>query len=70
MPGWKVSDITALTSAGHNLHEIAQRIAELYCRQIFQDGVYHADPHPGNVLIDADGKITLLDFGAVAKSRS
>ncbi|HIA00959.1 MAG TPA: AarF/ABC1/UbiB kinase family protein [Myxococcales bacterium] len=67
VPGWKVSDINALKNAGHNLHEIAQRLAELYCRQIFRDGIYHADPHPGNVLIDAEGKITLLDFGAVAK---
>ena len=34
---------------------------------IFVDGVYHADPHPGNVLVQADGAIVLLDFGAVAE---
>jgi predicted unusual protein kinase regulating ubiquinone biosynthesis (AarF/ABC1/UbiB family) len=67
VPGKKVSDIAALKADGHDLSEISQRIVELYCRQIFQDGLYHADPHPGNVLIDEDGKITLLDFGAVAR---
>ncbi len=38
----------------------------LYCQMIFVDGVYHADPHPGNVLVQKDGAIVLLDFGAVA----
>ncbi|MFT5434632.1 MAG: ubiquinone biosynthesis protein, partial [Myxococcota bacterium] len=38
----------------------------VYCRQIFVDGIYHADPHPGNILVDDDGSMTLLDFGAVA----
>src|SRR5436305_5067558 len=35
--------------------------------QILRDGYYHADPHPGNVLIDADGILWLLDFGAVGQ---
>jgi predicted unusual protein kinase regulating ubiquinone biosynthesis (AarF/ABC1/UbiB family) len=34
---------------------------------IFIDGLYHADPHPGNVLVDEDGSLILLDFGAVAR---
>ena len=34
---------------------------------IFVDGVYHADPHPGNVLVDKAGNLVLLDFGAVAE---
>ena len=35
--------------------------------QILDDGLYHADPHPGNVLIDAGGTLWLLDFGAVGR---
>jgi len=35
--------------------------------QIMRDGYYHADPHPGNVMIDADGMLWLLDFGAVGR---
>jgi predicted unusual protein kinase regulating ubiquinone biosynthesis (AarF/ABC1/UbiB family) len=34
---------------------------------IFSDGIYHADPHPGNILVQPDGSIVFLDFGAVAK---
>lgn len=38
-----------------------------FSAQILRDGYYHADPHPGNVLIDADGVLWLLDFGAVGR---
>ena len=34
---------------------------------IFSDGIYHADPHPGNILVQGDGSIVFVDFGAVAK---
>ena len=53
---------------------IAKQVVEAYCQQIFIDGVYHADPHPGNVLVrrvgeaaDAGACIVFLDFGAVAE---
>lgn len=50
-------DLSALTRAG----------AELYMEMIFNLGLYHADPHPGNLLVTPDGKIGLLDFGMVAR---
>lgn len=46
-------------------HKMAQSILELAFDMIFKDGVFHGDPHPGNVFATHDGRIALLDFGAV-----
>jgi ubiquinone biosynthesis protein len=47
--------------------ELARRLLTSFLGQILQDGYYHADPHPGNVMIDAEGTLWLLDFGAVGR---
>ena len=47
--------------------DLANRIVEAYCQMIFVDGIYHADPHPGNIFVRSDGGIVFIDFGAVAK---
>jgi ubiquinone biosynthesis protein len=47
--------------------EIARRGANLYLKMIFNHGFYHADPHPGNILVTEDGSIGLLDFGMVGR---
>jgi ubiquinone biosynthesis protein len=65
--GVKISDVTRLDALGIDKRDVARRIVRLYCQMIFVDGVYHADPHPGNVLAQANGAIVLLDFGAVAE---
>jgi predicted unusual protein kinase regulating ubiquinone biosynthesis (AarF/ABC1/UbiB family) len=65
--GVKVSDVGSLDALGVDKRDVAQRLVRLYCQMIFVDGVYHADPHPGNVLVRKDGAIVLLDFGAVAE---
>ncbi len=69
--GVKLSDLAALDRAGVDKKEIARRLVRLYCQMIFVDGVYHADPHPGNLLVRSGpggkAKIVLLDFGAVAE---
>ncbi len=65
--GVKVSDFAALDALGVDKRDVAQRLVRLYCQMIFVDGLYHADPHPGNVLVRGDGAIVLLDFGAVAE---
>ncbi len=49
------------------LARIPRRAAELYLEMIFSAGIYHADPHPGNVLILPDGTLGLLDFGMVGR---
>jgi predicted unusual protein kinase regulating ubiquinone biosynthesis (AarF/ABC1/UbiB family) len=71
--GVKVGDLARLDELGIDREALARTVVELYCQQIFTDGVYHADPHPGNLLVrpcaDApDGFcIVFLDFGAVAE---
>ncbi len=65
--GIKISDVDTLGRMGVDKKDVARRIVRLYCQMIFVDGVYHADPHPGNLLVQADGSIVLLDFGAVAE---
>ncbi len=46
---------------------LPRRAAELYMEMIFAKGLYHADPHPGNVLVLPDGTLGLLDFGMVGR---
>ncbi len=65
--GVKLTDVAALRALGVDTKDVAKRLVRLYCQMIFVDGVYHADPHPGNVLVRQDGAIVLLDFGAVAE---
>jgi predicted unusual protein kinase regulating ubiquinone biosynthesis (AarF/ABC1/UbiB family) len=65
--GTKIIDLAALDGAGVDRKELARRVVRAYCQMIFVDGVYHADPHPGNMLVTADGALVLLDFGAVAE---
>lgn len=65
--GKKLSDLAALDRMGIDKKELANRLVRAYCQMIFVDGIYHADPHPGNILVDADGNLILLDFGAVAE---
>jgi ubiquinone biosynthesis protein len=65
--GVKASDVAALRALGVDKKDVARRLVRLFCQMIFVDGVYHADPHPGNVLVQSSGAIVLLDFGAVAE---
>jgi ubiquinone biosynthesis protein len=64
--GVKVTHLTALDAIGIDREDLARHIVKVYCKMIFTDGVYHADPHPGNILVQADGGVVFLDFGAVA----
>ena len=54
-------------AAGIDLAAVTRHGAEVYLEMIFQHGLYHADPHPGNLLLMADGGIGLLDFGMVVR---
>ncbi len=66
MEGIKASDLTYLDANKINRDELAHRIITAYCQMIFIDGVYHADPHPGNLLVQKDGSVVFIDFGEVA----
>lgn len=63
-------DLRTASRAGadsEKLAWIARTGADLYLQMIFNHGFYHADPHPGNILLTDDGKIGLLDFGMVGR---
>jgi predicted unusual protein kinase regulating ubiquinone biosynthesis (AarF/ABC1/UbiB family) len=65
--GVQVADLESLDARGIDRPALAERILRAWCRMIFVDGVYHADPHPGNLLIRDDGGVNLVDFGAVGR---
>jgi predicted unusual protein kinase regulating ubiquinone biosynthesis (AarF/ABC1/UbiB family) len=50
---------------GLTIPDLIIRLAELYIQMMLVDGLFHADPHPGNLLVGEDGRIILLDFGVV-----
>jgi predicted unusual protein kinase regulating ubiquinone biosynthesis (AarF/ABC1/UbiB family) len=65
--GVKVTSLEAaelLASAGN---ELADEFFHAYLRQMFVDGFFHADPHPGNILVVDDGRLALLDLGLVGR---
>ncbi len=62
-----IGDVEQLEQAGFERAELADRLIEAFLHQIFDAGVFHADPHPGNILIEPDGTIVLIDLGAVGR---
>lgn len=62
--GFKITDIDKIEKYGYDRYDIGRKLALSFCKQIFDDGFFHGDPHPGNILI-REGKICYIDFGAV-----
>ena len=65
--GRKITDLSPLALMEADGPELADQLFRAYLRQIFVDGFFHADPHPGNVFLTDDGRIALLDLGMVAR---
>lgn len=73
----KITDYESITAAGINREEVARRLLGTYLKQIFEDGFFHADPHPGNLFVsplpekNEDGstkfRLTFVDFGMVGR---
>ena len=63
--GMKVNDVGALDAARIDRSALAERAAKVILKMVFEDGFYHADPHPGNLFIEPDGRIGIIDFGMV-----
>jgi ubiquinone biosynthesis protein len=63
--GIKIDDLEALDAAGIDRQAVAERAARLQLQMVFDEGFFHADPHPGNFFIEPDGCIGLIDFGMV-----
>lgn len=64
--GVKISDVDQLLTWKLDLHQLTECLVRVFCQMILVDGFYHADAHPGNLLVNEQGQIILLDFGAVA----
>jgi ubiquinone biosynthesis protein len=67
LEGVKLTEPERLHGGCYDLDEIARRGATLYLEMIFRNGVYHADPHPGNIVVMDGNVIGLLDFGMVGR---
>ncbi len=65
--GIKISDTEQLTAQGYDLKEIANRGADSFLKQVLEYGLFHGDPHPGNVFILPDQVICMLDYGMVGR---
>ncbi|MGZ8743631.1 MAG: ABC1 kinase family protein [Nocardioides sp.] len=65
--GRKVTDLGPLGRLELDGAALADDLFGAYIRQVLVDGVFHADPHPGNVLVTDDGRLVLLDIGMVAR---
>jgi ubiquinone biosynthesis protein len=61
------ADTAALNSSGADLNEFARRGATMYLQMIFRDAFYHADPHPGNLMLLPGGVVGVLDCGMVGR---
>jgi len=57
----------AMTTGRLAPDRILRTVMELYVQMMLVDGLFHADPHPGNILVDAEGRVVLLDFGMVVE---
>jgi len=65
--GTKITNVKQLNDWGINENNIAEKLIFVYCEMILNHGYYHADPHPGNLLVNQNGEIIILDFGAIGK---
>jgi ubiquinone biosynthesis protein len=67
--GCRIDDIETIRSYGVDPVHIADVGFHAYIRQIFRDGFFHADPHPGNLLVSPEGQLIFLDFGMMVLVR-
>jgi predicted unusual protein kinase regulating ubiquinone biosynthesis (AarF/ABC1/UbiB family) len=75
----KITDYQAITASGVDRAQVASRLLDTYLQQIFEDGFFHADPHPGNLFVhpldstgtvrSSDWELTFIDFGMVGRLR-
>lgn len=65
--GIKLSDLNALDEAGYDRSLLAERALDAVFEQVFMQGFFHADPHPGNLAALPDHKILIMDFGLVGR---
>jgi predicted unusual protein kinase regulating ubiquinone biosynthesis (AarF/ABC1/UbiB family) len=70
LPGIKISNYEALEAAGLERKNLAQLGAKAYLQQLFYNGFFHADPHPGNLAVNPEGALIFYDFGMMGQIKA
>lgn len=65
--GIRIDERDRLIEAGHNPEAVLAKTSAAFFRQAFRDGFFHADLHPGNIFVDAQGRIAVVDFGIMGR---
>ena len=65
--GLRIDDLGGLRAAGHDVELVLEHSARIFFLQVFRDGFFHADIHPGNMFVDEDGILTPVDFGIMGR---
>jgi ubiquinone biosynthesis protein len=65
--GIPMDDRAALVEAGRDIDSVLTKAAAIFFNQVFRDGYFHADQHPGNMFVDAEGTICAVDFGIMGR---
>ncbi|MGH6846572.1 MAG: 2-polyprenylphenol 6-hydroxylase, partial [Methylocella sp.] len=65
--GTPLSDIDALAAKGYDLQDLGRNIVQSFLRTAMRDGFFHADMHQGNLFVDAEGRLTMVDFGIMGR---
>ncbi len=65
--GLKLSDKEGIIKAGHDPKELARIVMQSFLQQAMRDGFFHADMHPGNLFVDANGRLVVVDCGIMGR---
>ena len=65
--GVRIDDYAGIERMGHDRKDIARKGAGAFFKMVFQDGLFHADPHPGNIFVLSDGRLGMVDFGIMGR---
>jgi len=65
--GARITDVARLDAMGVDRPELARRLVDVFLKQYFEFGTFHGDPHPGNLFVEADGTVGIIDFGMVGR---
>jgi ubiquinone biosynthesis protein len=65
--GIHIDDRAAMLAAGHRIEDVLGKAAAAFFNQVFRDGFFHADLHPGNMFVGTDGAIVVVDFGIMGR---
>ncbi|HLN24723.1 MAG TPA: 2-polyprenylphenol 6-hydroxylase [Patescibacteria group bacterium] len=65
--GIPIDEVDALTAAGISRDDVLEKAADAFFNMVFRDGFFHADMHPGNLFVGADGRLIAVDFGIIGR---